>query len=144
MQNFHFLCVFDMYAYVLTNVCTRMWRPEVGVWCFPQSLSLSPLICLLIIHLFVEVWFHLTWSLPFQQADGPGVSTLTSSSQVCSACIPPGPRLQGCQIQTLVLPSSPDAVQPVPSTLSHLPAHLLFLEALKLGDVFSGFCMVCL
>lgn len=65
MQNFHFLCVLDMYAYVLTNVRTRMWRPEVGVWCFPQSLSLSPLICLLIIHLFVEVWFHLTWSLPF-------------------------------------------------------------------------------
>lgn len=42
MQNFNFLCVFDMYAYVLTSVCTHMWRLEVGVWCFPQSLSLSP------------------------------------------------------------------------------------------------------
>lgn len=134
MQNFNFLCVFDMYAYVLTSVCTHMWRLELvsGV---SLGLCLSPpSFVYLFIHLFVEVWFHRTWSL-FQQTDGLEVSTL--SSQVCGACIPPGPRLHECWMWTPVLPSSLDAVQPLPCTLSHLPAHLLFREALKFWGVFS-------
>lgn len=126
MQNFNFLCVFDMYAYVLTSVCTHthMWRPEVGVWCFPQSLSLPP-------HLFTYSFIYLL-RCGFTEPGAYLFSRLTGQRS------PPSIPVHRFAVHAYHQDHVYTGAGYVPSTLSYLPAHLLFLEALKFWRLFSS------